>query len=141
MAETDPKGPLVGVKVLDFTIYQNGPSATGRLAELGAEVLKVEPDGGEPVRLNPSFISAKTGFNSGFEAFNRGKKSITIDLKHEKAKDIVKRLVQWADVLCENFKVGVLDRLGFSYEVCSGWNPRLIYCQNSGSHHELHAPT
>ena len=70
--------------------------------------------------------------NSGFEIYNRGKRSMTLDLKHPDAREVMKRLVKWADVLTENFRAGVMERLGFGYEVVKEWNPQLIYASNSG---------
>ena len=122
-------GPLEGIKVLDLTIFINGPSATGQMCEQGATVLKVEPRNGDAMRLAAGGAGV---YSAGFELFNRGKQSITLDLKNPKARDVMKRLVQWADVLAENFKPGTLDRLGFSYETCKLWNPQLLYCSNSG---------
>ena len=121
-------GPLAGVKVLDLTIYQNGPSATAMLADYGAEIIKVESKTGDGVR----FLAGPNSRSDGLMAFNRGKKSITIDLKHKDAKTVMKKLVEWADVMCENFRPGVLDKLGYPYEVVSKWNPGIILAANSG---------
>jgi len=122
-------GPLSGIKVLDLTIFINGPSATGQLCEQGAEVLKVEPATGDAMRL----AAGGTGvYSAGFELYNRGKKSMTLNLKHPKSRSIMKRLVEWADVLTENFKPGTMDRLGLGYDTCREWNPQLLYCSNSG---------
>ena len=93
----DRGGPLKGVKILDFTIYQNGPSATAMFCDNGAVVIKVEPPEGEGVR----FLGSPIRQNFGLEAFNRGKKAITLDLKHPQAKGVVRKLVEWADVLAE----------------------------------------
>ena len=71
-------------------------------------------------------------YSAGFELFNRGKKSLTLDLKNPKSKEVFCRLVKWADVLAENFKPGTMDRLGLGYDVCREWNPQLLYCSNSG---------
>jgi len=121
-------GPLKGVKVLDLTQFQNGPSATGRLADNGADVIKVEPPEGDGVRG----LGVPGRAFDFFEGLNRGKRSISLDLKTPEAREVMKRLVQWADVLAENFRVGVLDRLGYSYDVVKEWNPKIIYAQNSG---------
>lgn len=124
------KGPLDGIKVLDFTRYQNGPHATVMLSDMGADILKVEtPAGGD---LGRALGVGKDGFCSYFEALNRGKKSITLDLRHETARDVVLRLVQVYDVLTENFRPGFLDSVGLGYDVLSAANPRLIYATNSG---------
>ena len=99
------------------------------MCEQGAEVLKVEPKAGDAMRTAAGSPGA---LNTGFELFNRGKKSMTLDLKNPQSKEIMKRLVQWADVLTENFKPGTMDRLGYGYSVCNQWNPQLLYCSNSG---------
>ena len=123
------KGPLAGIKVLDFTVYQNGPSATQQLAEQGAEVLKVEPLDGEPNR----HLAGRGKFNAGWENFNRGKRSIALDLKKESSMDIVQKLVEWADVVVENFRgPSVMNRLGLTYDQCKAWNESIIYASNSG---------
>ena len=124
------QGPLAGVRVLDLTRFQNGPSATRRLADYGADVLKVEaPVGGDGGR---SINVMGDGFPLFFETFNRGKRSITIDLKHEGARDLMHGLVKWADVLAENFKPGTLEKWGYGYAALKAINPRLIYASNSG---------
>ena len=122
-------GPLEGVKVVDLTAFINGPSATGQMCEQGADVLKVEPGTGEPMRMSGGGPGI---YFSTFEMYNRGKMSMTLDLKHPDSKHVMKRLVEWADVLAENFTPGVMDRLGLSYETVKGWNPRIIYASNSG---------
>lgn len=121
-------GPLAGVKVLDFTAYQNGPSATVQLADNGADVLKVEPPEGDGVRS----AAGKGQLPHGFEAYNRGKRSIIVDLKHPKAKELVEKLVKWADVVTENFRPQVMDSLGLGYDQLSKWNPSVILASNSG---------
>jgi crotonobetainyl-CoA:carnitine CoA-transferase CaiB-like acyl-CoA transferase len=98
------------------------------MADQGAEVLKIEPLKGEPLR----FLAAQGSYNSGFENFNRGKQSIAIDLKRPESVEIVRKLVANADVIVENFRVGVMNRLGLSYEQCREWNAAIIYCSNSG---------
>src|SRR5687767_11257410 len=124
------KGPLDGIKVLDFTRYQNGPHATVMLSDMGADVLKVEtPAGGD---LGRALGIGKDGFCSYFEALNRGKKSITLDLRQEEAREVVHRLVRVYDVLTENFRPGFLDSVGLGYEELQKVNPKLIYATNSG---------
>lgn len=121
---------LAGVKVLDLTRFQNGPHATALLSDLGADVVKVEQPGvGDTGR---GFLSHRNGFSGYNEALNRGKRSVELDLKSRAARPVIEKLVRWADVLCENYKVGVMDRLGWGYEACRKLNPRLIYCTNSG---------
>ena len=122
--------PLDGIKVVDFTRYQNGPHATAMLADMGAEVLKVEmPGNGDPGR---QLGVGADGFCSYFEALNRGKRSMTLDLRAEGALEIVRKLVAEADVLAENFRPGYLDSIGLGYDDLKGANPRLIYATNSG---------
>merc|ERR1719262_565021 len=101
-------GPLEGLKVLDLTQFGNGPSATAQLSDNGADVLKVEPPEGEGIRP----LAPAGEYNIFLEPFNRGKRSMTMDLKHPKSKMVIERLVRWADVVTENFRPGVMDRLG-----------------------------
>ena len=122
--------PLEGIKVVDFTRYQNGPHATAMLADMGAEVLKVEmPGNGDPGR---QLGVGADGFCSYFESLNRGKRSMTLDLRAEGALEVVHKLVEEADVLAENFRPGYLDSIGLGYEDLRQVNPRLIYATNSG---------
>jgi len=123
-----PPSAFTGMRVLDFTVAQQGPFATLLLADMGAEVIKVEPPGGEMGRatgLGPD------GFSSYFEGHNRGKKSITLDLKVPDAIEVVRRLVQSADVLVENFRPGAMERLGLGYEQLKPLKPDLIYASAS----------
>ena len=122
-------GPLSGYKILDFTQWQQGAHGTAMLADMGAEVIKVEPRlTGEPARG----FGMRQDFNGFFQSHNRNKKSITLDLKKEKGKEIIHKLVEKVDVLAENFRPGVMDRLGFGYQTVSQINPRLIYATASG---------
>ena len=121
-------GPLQDTKILDFTRYQQGPSATVMLAEMGAEVLKVEPPGGDPGRRMSLF---EDGFSGYFEPLNRGKKSIVVNLRQPAGREVIFRLVKQVDVLVENFRPGVMDRLGVGYEALSPLNPSLIYASAS----------
>lgn len=121
--------PLEGIKVLDFTQWQQGAHATAMLGDMGAEVIKVEPRvTGEPARG----WGMRQDFSSFFQAHNRSKESITLDLKKDKGKEVVYKLVERVDVVAENFRLGVMDRLGFDYETLSRINPRLIYATASG---------
>ncbi len=104
---------LEGVRILDFTRAQQGPFATMLLCDMGAEVWKVEPPGGEQGRANGL---GKDGFSSYFEGHNRGKKSITLDLRNPAAIEIVKRLAPLCDVVVENFRPGVMEAMGIGYE-------------------------
>jgi crotonobetainyl-CoA:carnitine CoA-transferase CaiB-like acyl-CoA transferase len=122
--------PLDGIKILDFTRFQNGPHGTAMLSDMGAEVLKVErPGDGDPMR---SLGTQPDGFNAIFEACNRGKQSMTLNIKTPEAREIVYKLVEQVDVVVENFIPGVMDGLGIGYERLRTINPRLIYAINSG---------
>ena len=123
--------PLEGVRVIEFAHMVMGPSCGLVLADLGAEVIKIEPPKGDNTRR---LEHAGAGF---FPVFNRNKKSLAVDLQHEEGRGIVRRLLKTADVLTENFRPGALDRLGFSYEKLNQDNPRLIYCSLKGF---LHGP-
>jgi crotonobetainyl-CoA:carnitine CoA-transferase CaiB-like acyl-CoA transferase len=125
---------LEGIRVLDMTNVLAGPFATLHLALLGAEVIKVEnPVGGDLARKlgNVPELNQKL-MGTSFLAQNSNKKSLTLNLKGEKAKEIFRKLVDSADVLVENFRPGVMARLGFSYDELCKLNPKLIYCAISG---------
>ncbi len=122
---------LEGVRVLDFTQYLAGPHCTSVLSELGAEVIKVElPVTGEPERLAMPKTPKKESYQ--FLSYNRGKKSVTLNLKNPRGLEIAKKLTAISDVLVENFAPGVLERLGLGYEEASKINPRIIYASISG---------
>jgi crotonobetainyl-CoA:carnitine CoA-transferase CaiB-like acyl-CoA transferase len=122
-------GPLAGIRIVDLSQVVSGPMAAGWLADQGAEVVKVEPPHGDPVRgLGP----AKGDLSSAYVAINRGKRQIGLDLKDPAAKRVLARLVERADVLVENFRPGVMDKLGFGYAACAAINPRLIYASITG---------
>jgi len=118
--------PLEGVRVVEFAHMVMGPSCGLVLADLGAEVIKVEPLAGDNTRR---LEAAGAGF---FPVFNRNKKSLAIDLQHPEGKALVLKLLKTADVLTENFRPGALDKLGFSYEKLRKENPRLVYCSLKG---------
>ncbi len=123
-------GPLQGIRVLDFTRVLAGPAASLALADLGAEVLKIEPPGtGDETRAFPPF---RNNVSHYFLSVNRGKKSIVVDLKTEAGVALVKDLSAKSDILIENYRPGVMDRLGLGYGALSAVNPRLIYCAISG---------
>ena len=123
-------GPLEGIKVLDLSWVLAGPFASMILCDLGAEVVKVErPDGGDVAR---GAAPLKDGVSYYFFSINRGKKSITVDLKSERGRELFLRLVKEADVLLENFVPGTMAKLGLSYEVIREQNPALIYAACSG---------
>ena len=123
--------PLTGIKVLDFSRVLAGPFATMHLADLGAEVVKVErPDTGDDTRaFGPPFSQ---GISTYFLSINRGKRSITLDLKSDDGRRTARELAQKADVVIENFRPGVMERLGLGPEVLRSTNPGLIYCSISG---------
>ncbi len=125
---------LNGIRVLDLTNVLAGPFCCHQLAHLGAEVIKVErPGSGDLARelgADPSLNAGKMGVS--FLAQNAGKKSITLDLKSDRGKALLKRLVGDADVLVENFRPGVMDRLGVGWGVLKQTNPQLVYCAISG---------
>jgi crotonobetainyl-CoA:carnitine CoA-transferase CaiB-like acyl-CoA transferase len=123
-------GPLQGIRVLDFTRVLAGPAASLALADLGAEVLKVEPpETGDETRLFPPLREKESHY---FLSVNRGKKSIVVDLKNDAGVALAKALAAKCDILIENYRPGVMDRLGLGYETLSAINPRLIYCAISG---------
>jgi alpha-methylacyl-CoA racemase len=121
--------PLSGLLVLDFTTLLPGPLASLMLAEAGAEVLKIERPGGEDTRRFPPSYD---GESAPFAMLNRGKKSLTLDLKSEADREKLIPLIKRADILMEQFRPGVMSRLGFGYEDVRSINPRLIYCSISG---------
>ena len=126
----DLRGPLDGIRVLDFTWALAGPFATMQLADLGAEVVKVEyPENDEKQRGFGPYLD---GISTFFFSANRGKKGICIDLKTVEGKAIARRLAREADVVTENFRPGAMDRLGLGYEALREENPRLIYAALSG---------
>jgi len=123
--------PLRGVRVLDFTAAMAGPFATMLLADLGAEVIKIEPPEGDHARdWGPPSYGEK--YSAYFASVNRGKKSIVLDLKREEAREVVYKLVKNAGAVVENFRPGVAQRLGVDYETLRRHNPRLVYCSISG---------
>jgi crotonobetainyl-CoA:carnitine CoA-transferase CaiB-like acyl-CoA transferase len=117
---------LEGVRVVEFAHMVMGPSCGLMLADLGADVIKVEPLEGDNTRR---LEHAGAGF---FPVFNRNKKSLAVDLKHAEGRTLVQRLIERSDVLTENFRPGALDKLGFSYQELKARNPRLVYCSLKG---------
>src|SRR5262245_49327201 len=125
--------PFAGVKILDFTRVLAGPYASYQLSLLGADVIKVESREGDDMRYgNRANEWEKRGLAAPWVAVNAGKRSITMDLKQPKAIEVVKRLVPKVDVVMENFRPGVMDKLGIGYETLKAINPKLIYCAVSG---------
>lgn len=131
---TEAPAPLRGIRVLDLTNVLAGPFACHQLAHLGAEVIKVEAVGRGDLARNLGASPALSARNMGisFLAQNAGKKSLTLNLKHDAGKAALRRLVATADVLVENFRPGVMDRLGLGYGSLKADNPTLIYCAISG---------
>jgi len=121
--------PLSGLLVLDFTTLLPGPLATLMLAEAGAEVIKIERPGGEDMRFFPPQVDGEA---AAFALLNRGKEGLTLDLKSEADRDKLKPLIERADILVEQFRPGVMARLGLGYEDVAKLNPKLIYCSISG---------
>src|SRR5690349_20119230 len=123
--------PLEGIRVLDLSRALAGPYCAMMLGDMGADVIKIEhPQGGDEARgWGPPF---QAGESSYFLSVNRNKRSLTLDLKSEKGKEALRRLVKTADVLLENFSPGVLEKLGFGWETLHELNPRLVYCAISG---------
>ena len=123
-------GPLAGLKVLDLSRVLAGPFVTQLLGDLGAEILKIETPGhGDDTRTFPPFVGGESHY---FIAMNRQKKSLVIDLQTPRGAQLLRDLAAKADVLVENFRPGVMQRLGLDYEKLSQINPRLIYCAVSG---------
>ena len=124
-------GPLSGLKVIELAHIMSGPTAGMLLADMGADVIKVErvPDGDDTRRFTPPEVN---GESSAFMMMNRNKRGIALDLKHPAANAALRRIIDRADVVVENFRVGTMERLGLGYEVLRRSNPRLIYCALSG---------
>jgi crotonobetainyl-CoA:carnitine CoA-transferase CaiB-like acyl-CoA transferase len=128
MAALDP--PMLGLKVVDFSSIVAGPWATRLMADSGAEVIKVEAVGeGDVLRYAPPIVG---GMSRVYAQFNRGKKSVALDLKAPRDLETARRLMDGADVVVENFRPGVMDRLGLGYGAAQARNPRLVYCSISG---------
>jgi len=125
-------GPLAGIRVLDLTSVVSGPLATMFLADQGAEVIKVEPLGGDITRQSRQSVSASGEFSALFVSTNRGKRSLSIDLKRPEAATIMRKLICRADVLVQNFRPGTMERLGLGEPALRAENPRLIYVSISG---------
>jgi crotonobetainyl-CoA:carnitine CoA-transferase CaiB-like acyl-CoA transferase len=118
--------PLDGIKVVEFTHMVMGPAAGLILADLGADIIRIEPAGGDSTRELP-------GSGAGYyPMYNRNKRSLCVDLKSDAGKKLVLRLVDGADAIIENFRPGTMERLGFGYDALKERNPRLIYCSEKG---------
>lgn len=125
-----PAGPLDGIRVLDLTSVVLGPMATQVLADLGADVIKVEGPEGDLMRANG--VSKRAGMSSIYLALNRNKRSVVLDLKTDDGAAALRRLIKQADVLVHNMRVAAVDRLGFGPEAVAELNPRLVYCMATG---------
>jgi crotonobetainyl-CoA:carnitine CoA-transferase CaiB-like acyl-CoA transferase len=125
-------GPLEGVRVLDLTGVVSGPFATMFLADQGADVLKIEPIGGDITRRSRATIDKAGEFSALFISSNRGKRSLAVDIKSDAGREILTRLVAQSDVLMQNFRPGAMERLGFGAEGLRRRYPRLIYVSISG---------
>ncbi len=127
---------LEGIRILDWTIWQQGPSATAMLGDMGAEVIKLEHVSGDPSRgildILDKMVDIPLSWNFYFEYLNRNKKSIAIDLKGPRGKEIVYRMIEKCDVFAQNFRKGVAERLGLGYEDLKKYNGKLIYATASG---------
>ena len=123
--------PLEGIRVVDLTRVLSGPYCTMQLADLGAEVIKIEhPEKGDDTRaFAPPFQGDQAAY---FLSVNRSKKSVTLDMKQKRAKELLWQLIAGAHVIVENFKPGAMDRLGFSYEAVKKHRPEMVYCSISG---------
>jgi CoA:oxalate CoA-transferase len=125
----EPIRPLDGVRVLDFTRVLSGPHCTRMLADLGADVIKVEPPDGDVTRFTAPRIN---GMPSYYAQQNTGKRSISLDLNRDEARDLVLRLADNTDVIVENFRPGVMERLGLGYDAVAERNPRVVYVSITG---------
>ena len=126
--------PLDGVKVLDLTRVLAGPYCTMLLADMGADVAKVErPGAGDDTRAyGPPFLNGESAY---FLSINRNKRSLTLNLKHDKALEILRQMLETADVVVENFRPGTMESFGFGYDTVQHLNPRLVFCSISGYGH------
>lgn len=126
---TRQQTPLQDLVVVDFTHFVAGPACSMMLADLGANVLKIESTGrGDEFRYYPPFPAELDGEGAAFLWANRNKKSLAVNLKSPEGTEIARSLIAQADVLVENFSAGTMERLGLGYEACRAINPRLIYC-------------
>ena len=123
-----PSGPLAGVKVIDFCSFINGAYSAALMGDLGAEVIKIEPLTGDLARAWGPFFKGESQF---YQAWNRNKRGMALDLTTAAAREIVHELVRQSDVVIENFRAGVTEKLGIDYATLREINPRLIYCSST----------
>ncbi len=123
--------PLSKIRVLDFTRILSGPYCTMKLGDMGAEIIKIEARGsGDDTRYwAPPYVGDESVY---FLSVNRNKKSITLDLKSKEGKEIIKKLIRKSDIVVENFRAGVMEKLGFDYKSVKKINPKIVYCSISG---------
>ena len=136
MATNGVNGPLKGIKVLDWTMWQMGPVATAMMGDMGADVIKIEALDGDAGRAVRRAITLDTGLvadrNAYFESGNRNKRGIAVDLKTVEGVEIVQKLAEKTDVFVQNFRQGVAERLGLGYDTLREINPMLVYGSASG---------
>ena len=128
----EQNGPLKGLVVADFSQLAQGPWATQMLGDMGAEIIKIEPPKGDWMRHYAYGNLYPEGESISFVSFNRNKKSIALDMKTDEGKQIANDIIAKADILLENFRPGVMERLGLGYEDIKVLNPKLVYCSSSG---------
>lgn len=131
-AKNENKGPLSGLVVADFTQLAQGPWATQMMGDMGAEIIKIEPSNGDWMRHYAYGNMYPEGESISFISFNRNKKSIALDLKSDEGKEVAKYIILKADILLENFRPGVMERLGLAYEEIKKIHLKLVYCSSSG---------
>lgn len=124
-----PAGPLAGVRIIDFTSIYSGPIGTAILGDQGADVIKIEPVEGDLMRRG---VPARNGVAAGFAMMNRNKRSLVIDARSDQGRAVLRRMIVGADVVVENFRPGVMDRLGIGYQSLQAENPRLIFASING---------
>ena len=129
MTPAGPQGPLAGIRVLDFSAMVAGPYCTRLMADAGAEVIKIEPPEGDYIRTRAPIRGGESLY---FGVLNAGKQSVAIYLKKARGAELVRELAATSDVVVENFRPGVMKRLGFDYAALATRNPKLVYCSISG---------
>ena len=126
---SDDEGALEGIHVLEFSQIVAAPIAGVNLSDMGADVIKVEPVEGESTRRTGGIVPLES---KGFQSLNRGKRSLPLNLRDDRAKEIVYSLIPNVDVVTINYRLGVAERLGIDYETLKQYNPQLIYWENTG---------